>query len=225
MAKKTLKHAGGFTLVELLVTLAVVLILISAVSRMGQYVRTRSSIQLTQSALAVIETALQQYYDDFGNKFPFSTDTFPLPTVADPAGGDGVSDPYRLSPELRNDLGAALGITVVVNAVDLLEKDGKGFDQPFASSAGLFWFLYRSANSRQIIDAVTSSLVAVKHPQETQQKLTATVGGVVYDLPRFIDPWGMSLRYAYAPKADTFPKVLSAGPDKVFGTPDDIENK
>jgi hypothetical protein len=45
------------------------------------------------------------------------------------------------------------------------------------------------------------------------------------DLVRFIDPWGTSLWYLYDPAADTFPKVLSAGPDKTFGTPDDIENK
>ena len=82
--------------------------------------------------------------------------------------------------------------------------------------------MHRSPNSRSIAEAVTPSLVAVKHPQETQQKLTATVGGTAYDLPRFIDPWGMSLRYTYVPSADTFPKVMSAGPDKEFGTADDI---
>lgn len=211
------RRQSGFTLVELLVTLTVILILISAATRLGQYVRTRASSQLAQGSLAVIETALQQYYDDFG-KFPFSTDTLPLPTAANPDGGDGVSDDY-FKVNLESDLGGT------INAVALLEKDGRGIGQSFASGAGLFWFLYRVPNSRSIINAMTSSLVAVKHPQETQQKLTATVGGVVQDLPRFVDPWGMSLRYAYAPKADSFPQVLSAGPDKIFGTSDDIENK
>ena len=193
----------------MLVTLAVVLILISATARLGQYVKTRSSVQLTQSALAVIDTALQQYYDDFNKKFSFSTDL----------NDDGIANDVYLKTHLEAQLGAT------INADKLMEKDGKDVDQSFASSAGIFWFLHRSPDSRSIIEAITPSLMAVKHPQETKQKLTATVGGIVYDLPRFIDPWGMSLRYAYAPKADTFPKVTSAGPDRVFGTEDDIENK
>jgi type II secretory pathway pseudopilin PulG len=45
------------------VALAVVLILISATVRLGSYVKTRSSIQLAQSALGVLETALQMYYE------------------------------------------------------------------------------------------------------------------------------------------------------------------
>ena len=203
MARK--RRQFGFTLVEMLVTLAVVLILISAVARLGQYVKTRASVQLTQSALAVIDTALQQYYADF-TAFPFSTDV----------NSDGISNDVYLKTHLETLLTAA------INAVDLMEKDGREVNQSFASSAGLFWFLHRSPNSRSIAEAVTPSLVAVKHPQETQQKLTATVGGTAYDLPRFIDPWGMSLRYTYVPSADTFPKVMSAGPDKEFGTADDI---
>jgi len=197
--------------VELLVTLAVVVILISAAARLGGYVRTRAAVQLTESALAVIDTALEQYYADFG-KFPFGTDTVP-------AGGDGISDPY-----LRNHLEADLD-GMVNPVLPLTEKDGQNADQSFASSAGLFWFLHRAPNSRSIIDALTPSLVTAKYPQ-TQQHLTVTVvGGVTYDLPRFVDPWGMSLRYEYAPKADVFPRVISAGPDKIFDSPDDIENK
>jgi len=38
------------------------------------------------------------------------------------------------------------------------------------------------------------------------------------------DPWGKPLVYRYIP-AYTFPKLVSAGPDKIFGTIDDIPNK
>jgi len=198
----------GFTLVEMLVALALVLILISSVMRLGQYIKTRASVQLTRSALAVIDTALQQYYSDFNGTFPFSTDL----------DNDGNSDVF-----VKTTLETLLAATI--NAENLLEKDGNAVGQSFASSVGLYWYLYRLPNSRAIIDAITPSLIAIKHPQETQQKLTATIGGTVYDLPRFVDTWGMSLRYEYVPKADTFPKVTSAGPDRVFGTDDDIESQ
>ena len=188
------------TLAELLVTLAVVLILISAAVRMGQYVKTRSSIQLTQSALAVIDTAMEQYYADFG-AFPFDS-----------------WETYSIN-DLKSDIGAT-----GINAVELTEKDGNNNNQSFASSAGLFWFLHRVPNSRSIVEAVTLSLISAKHPQETGQHLTATIDGVPYDLPRFVDPWGMSLRYIYQ-DGYAFPRVISAGPDKIFDTPDDIENK
>lgn len=195
------------SLVEMLVALAVVLILISASLRVGRYIRIRSSIQLTKSALAVIDAALEQYYSDLG-MFPFGTDL----------DDDGVSDPF-LMVHLQGLLNGT------VNAADLLEKDGSNIEQSFASSAGLYWFLHRSTNSRSIIEAITPSLVEVRHPQEARQELTVVSGGVTYDLPRFVDPWGMSLRYRYVPTVGVFPRITSAGPDRIFGTPDDIENK
>jgi len=38
------------------------------------------------------------------------------------------------------------------------------------------------------------------------------------------DPWGMVLDYRYVP-GDNFPELVSAGPDKIFGTADDINNR
>ena len=46
----------------------------------------------------------------------------------------------------------------------------------------------------------------------------------VVDMPEIYDPWGTLLDYRYIP-GNTFPKLVSAGPDKVFGTVDDIDNK
>lgn len=191
-------------------TLAVVLILISTTLRLGQYVKVRGQIQLTQSMLAVIDTALQQYHTDHG-AFPFKTDR----------NNDGVSDVYDTA-ELAIDIGGT------VNPMAIFEYDGNGDDWPVASNLATFWFLYRSANSRQIIDAITPSLVASNHPaypDDPTRRPVATIGSTDYDLPRFVDAWGMSVRYQYVPTADSFPQVISAGPDKVFGTPDDIENK
>lgn len=43
-------------------------------------------------------------------------------------------------------------------------------------------------------------------------------------MARLYDPWGTPLNYIYAP-GDTFPELVSAGPDKIFGTADDISSK
>lgn len=46
------------------------------------------------------------------------------------------------------------------------------------------------------------------------------------DSPELRDPWGTLLDYVYDDGAgDTFPELISAGPDKQFGTADDISSK
>jgi hypothetical protein len=38
-----------------------------------------------------------------------------------------------------------------------------------------------------------------------------------------LDPWGIPFRITFDPDSKTH--VISAGPDKIFGTPDDITNQ
>jgi type II secretory pathway pseudopilin PulG len=45
-------------------------------------------------------------------------------------------------------------------------------------------------------------------------------------MARMYDPWGTALNYIYNPSGgDSFPEVVSAGPDKQFGTADDVSSK
>jgi len=44
-------------------------------------------------------------------------------------------------------------------------------------------------------------------------------------MSRFYDPWGTPLNYVYVAGMDSFPGLMSAGPDKQFGTTDDITSK
>ena len=39
----------------------------------------------------------------------------------------------------------------------------------------------------------------------------------------FVDGWGTPLRFVFKGKDDA--RIISAGPDKIFGTPDDITNQ
>ena len=212
------KPGAGFTLVEMLVTLAVVLILISASLRLGQYIKVRGQIQLTRSMLAVIDTALQQYHTDFG-AFPF---------VSTDANSDKMPNDYLVG-NLESDVKSVTNATSVgVQNGTLNEPDGSNPPVPIsgASSAGLWWFLNQSANSRQIVDAITPSLITtLDMTTKNRLMITITPPAIPTDLGRFVDTWGTSLWYLYDPAADSFPRVVSAGPDKVFGTPDDIQNK
>ena len=43
-------------------------------------------------------------------------------------------------------------------------------------------------------------------------------------VPEVYDPWGTALDYWYGP-GHNFPELVSAGPDRVFGTSDDISSR
>ena len=42
--------------------------------------------------------------------------------------------------------------------------------------------------------------------------------------PEIYDPWATALEYRYV-AGDNFPRLISAGPDKTFGTTDDMSNR
>jgi prepilin-type N-terminal cleavage/methylation domain-containing protein len=64
--------------------------------------------------------------------------------------------------------------------------------------------------SRQVLDRLAPGVV--KHE-----------GGLA-DLRSMSDPWGTVMDYVCVPDS-TFPELTSAGPDRLFGTGDDISNK
>jgi prepilin-type N-terminal cleavage/methylation domain-containing protein len=98
------------------------------------------------------------------------------------------------------------------------ESTGKFPEQPEKNSANALIhseYLYRELNlmpeSRKILERITNSLVKNEY-------------GTVDTQPEIYDPWGTVMDYIYVP-GDNFPKLVSAGPDKFFGTADDISNK
>ncbi|MEN6428208.1 MAG: prepilin-type N-terminal cleavage/methylation domain-containing protein [Phycisphaerales bacterium] len=69
-------------------------------------------------------------------------------------------------------------------------------------------------DSRHVLDQLNPALV------KSQAGLA--------DVPELRDPWGTVLDYVYDPDpdaGDTFPELISAGPDKQFGTGDDMSSK
>jgi prepilin-type N-terminal cleavage/methylation domain-containing protein len=77
-------------------------------------------------------------------------------------------------------------------------------------SAALYGQLYETPSSRKILDKISDSLI--KNSPGTLEIL------------QIHDPWGTVLNYKYVP-GNTFPELISAGPDKEFNSADDISNK
>lgn len=98
------------------------------------------------------------------------------------------------------------------------EGTGKFPEQPeknYANALIHSEYLYRELNlipeSRKILGRITKSLVKNEY-------------GTFDTPPEIYDPWGIVIDYIYI-AGDNFPELVSAGPDKIFGTADDISNK
>ena len=76
-------------------------------------------------------------------------------------------------------------------------------------SAALYGQLYSTPECRAIIDGLSNKLIRNN----------------IDNIPEIMDPWGTVLDYLYVP-GDTFPMIVSAGPDKNLVTVgDNITNK
>ena len=98
------------------------------------------------------------------------------------------------------------------------EYSGKFPEQPeknFANAAEHCEYLYEELqsipSSREVLGKISNSLLKNKW-------------GAADSQPEIYDPWGKELDYRYE-SGNNFPELISAGPDKIFGTSDDISSK
>ena len=197
-----LRKQCAFTAVEVITTVAILAILVGILLGVGRRLVTQAEEKLAQGTIDIIVLALEQYYtDSVPNTFPFEADVY-YGTVRIP------TDPNP-TWNLLEDVG-----TVVV---------GPGYGvhlDEYASSEALFYFLYKTPNSRKIIDTITDIQITNKGSDGVKLGIVPTGSITPIDLVRFIDPWGTALRYTYT-AGDTFPLIESAGADRDFGAAGD----
>lgn len=198
---------NAFTLIEVLITLAIIMILVGALAGTGQYLRTRAGIQLTQSTIQIIDAALEQYHEQY-RVFPFKNRD---------ENGDAVADPYTVE-HFEADLAAKITAGILTKK----DKDEQIIVWNAASSAALYYFLNRCGDSKAILDTLSDRMITTLDADGHQIKMD--MGGITYSVPYFIDAWGESLQYEYLDHYP-YPKIMSAGPDKIFGTSDDLSNQ
>jgi len=214
---------SGFTLIEMVVVMAIIVILVSLVIGVARRVDEQGKIRLCRNTLAIIDNALEQFRD-FGYEYRngFS--------------GQGLAFPLDCNNFVAADLTvviqAALDLppSVVINIVDPCQLDNSG-------SEALYFFLSQVPDCRATLGKIDKSLLTNNVKGTTAaQTITFTSSSQTSPFMRFIDPWKMPLRYDYYGKLPlsifpdlatkkTFPIITSAGPDKKFDTSDDIINR
>ncbi len=103
------------------------------------------------------------------------------------------------------------------------EQPVKNFTDVAAHSEYFYGELYSIPDSRKILERVSDTLIRNEY---------SPAGVLLVDTPPEIyDPWRIdseefrrAIDYIYV-TGDNFPRLISAGPDRVFGTADDISNR
>jgi len=91
------------------------------------------------------------------------------------------------------------------------EQDEKNFANAATHSEYLYGELHSIPGSRNVLEKISDSLF--------KNKL-----GDSDNPPEIYDPWGTALDYRYT-SDENFPELISAGPDKVFDTADDVSSR
>jgi prepilin-type N-terminal cleavage/methylation domain-containing protein len=102
------------------------------------------------------------------------------------------------------------------------EQREKNFTNAAAHSEFLYGELYSVPDSRKVLEEISDSLIKNEYPPGVLPNNT---------FPEIYDPWQVNSKeyrravdYIYV-SGDNFPELVSAGPDRNFGTADDITNK
>jgi type II secretory pathway pseudopilin PulG len=211
-------------MVEILIAVAIVALLAGGMFFVSGKATTQAKIHQTQSTLMLLDTALEQYYDYY--KEGAVKDHYP-PDVN-----------YASSTNTRDILAALNATTISMNP----SNSNYVADYNDAQSIEvLYYYLNRVPQSRVVLGKLADTAISAKavkldgydkplRSKASDPNVVITISSVPIALFRIIDPWNMPLQYiryrADVTKETTnFPLIRSAGPDKVFGTTDDIINK
>lgn len=204
-----------------MIVISIIAILIAITLGIASRIDIQAKKQLTENTFALLDTALGQF-KDYGFTYKSPYDVFDVPLDCNDF----------TESDIKNNLEDALiGVTNVSITGD--------HDDVYSGCEVLYFFLNRIPESRKTLDKIDRKLV-------TNTGLNATTLEIDVDskkspLLRIIDPWGETLRYDYyvevppphssadidsmKDSSKTFPVITSAGPDRKFGTADDITSR
>jgi type II secretory pathway pseudopilin PulG len=217
----TLKKA--LTMIEILLAVALIAMLAAGMFFVGGKVREQANVRHTESTLAMLDTALEQYYD-FDKSYP--------------------PDVNYAGPGNSRDLRSAMAM-LPTDADPCVSPvtTGYGIYNDACSVEVLYYYLNRVPQSRAVLSRLPESSISAKAvkldttkkplpSRATDPSVVIAINGKNVGLFRVIDAWNMPLQYIrYRDPANlgvenmNFPQLRSAGPDRVFGTKDDIVNK
>jgi len=210
---KTCKYKTGFTLVEMVVVIAIVAVLATMVVGIAAHIDSKKDQKRARRTIVLLSTALGQFHDyDFDYNKDSDYTAFGFPLDCNDFSADDIEE------TLEDALGLEAGEVQISGA----------HDPNYSGNEVMYLLLSMVPASRETLEKIDKKLIA-------SRGATITIGEREYPLLRVIDPWDMALAYDYYNEWGTpteqvdskrsFPLVTSAGPDRLFGTGDDITNR
>ncbi len=216
-----LRPNRGVTLMETLVVLGVIMVLATIAVTLTVRVENQSKENALARTFTLLGSALQQFYD-YEYQYPASYAEFRFPLDCN---GFSVA-------ALQNTLPAMLQ-AAKVQVFNHQHPGGREYDN-YSGCEIMYWFLARIPEIRATLGQINPAFVTNQNDEGAVVTI-AIDQGPPESLVRVVDPWGTTLRYDYyevrptdlVPLVETkrtFPVLISAGPDRVFGTGDDISS-
>jgi len=213
---KTCKYKIGFTLVEMVVVIAIVAVLATMVVGIAAHINSKKDQKRARRTIVLLSTALGQFHDydfDYNKDSDYTAFGFPLDC------NDFLTD------DIKKTLGDALGYGDVAIS--------GAHDPDYSGNEVMYLLLSMVPASRATLEKIDKKLITNLGFDRQPMEITIGSGEDAkrHPLLRVTDPWGTTLRYEYYDDKDhpedkrSFPLVTSAGPDRSFGTGDDITNR
>ena len=223
------KRQAGFTLIEILVVVAIIILLATGMVKVAQTVRTNTQERVTKGTISLLVSALGEYknFHDRGSGFEFPVE---------PDVWDFFTDDSRPNMGLIDALSEFFDENLVYDSgnhnnyvwkdMDLLNADQQnGRRMALASIEFLYCVMEDVPGCKAIIEKLAAD-VAVNDDNDS-----VIIKGQAKPLLEVNDAWGHPLWYtvrgernllAAPPQPGNFPVIASAGPDGLFNTADDI---
>ena len=217
---------SGFTLIEMMLVVAIIVILVSMMVGIAKRIDDQGKERLCRDTIALIGNALEQFRD-FGYEYPDN----PLYGIKEGEFYRGLTFPVDFNDFIQTDV--ELGLIRVMNLpASSVLITASAYLPEYSGSEVMYLFLSMVPDCRTTLDKIDKSLIISDGNDGTA--MTINVNGKISPLYRICDPWKKTLRYDYYDEGasftsinntkKTFPVITSAGPDKTFGTNDDISN-
>jgi prepilin-type N-terminal cleavage/methylation domain-containing protein len=227
------KYHHGLTLLEMLVVVSIIAALMAMIIVVTHRVEGQSQENMLAGTFAILESALGQFYD---YEFQYSP-ADQRPEYAELRFPLDCSDYglVALQTTLANVLGAQTVLITNHNEATEMNSARKLEYLQYSGCEVMYFFLSQVPEARAALNGISPGLVTNKNMYGNDIQI-AINGRPPEPLLRIVDPWGTTLRYDYydersqsvavwARTKRSYPLLTSAGPDKQFGTADDISSK